>query len=135
MDPILDITTSRVRRIVKIDGEPYEIISTDELSFANAHSLSSFGQRLGEVFRSPDSTDEQLVEASQQLDALVSRVLLAPDRVRAKLTDIQKMQVLQAVFQLPGVGSDPTSSQSSSPGSSDSTEETPASGTSSPTAQ
>lgn len=134
MDPILDITTSRVRRIVKIDGEPYEIISTDELSFANAHQLRSFGQRLAEVFRSPDSTDEQLVEASQQLDALVSRVLLAPDRVRAKLTDIQKMQVLQAVFQLPGaVGQ--TSSQNSSPGSSDSTEATPASGTSSPTEQ
>ena len=139
--PLLDLDTLIDRDRVAIDGDLYEILSPDELSVIDSHRFGRWGKRIEQLAE----TDGD--EAEAELDELVGKVsrkilVAVPDEVFAKLPGSQRWAVIdlftglllreklkvagamqaamgEAIPQIRPTG------DRSSPGSSDSTADTP----------
>lgn len=100
-DPItLDFITLHEGPPVKIDGQLYHLRHPDALSIAHLKQMERIGPRAGELLQAADLDDAQIGE----LDALLQRtgaiVLDAPADVQARLSDLQRIQILHAFSRL-----------------------------------
>jgi len=139
------------RPCVVIDGVEYDVRSFEELDLGDALRFSRQMAGLGKLAGlSPVEAVNRLAEMDQgEVEAsigfireLADRLLDAPDDVKAKLSDLQRMRLIQAVFTQPAGIATPapatpptpaTPPSSSSPDSPGSTAAVPPSGSSSPT--
>lgn len=99
---ILDLSTdSSARRSVRIDGQLYEIVNPDELSIAKQARLETFARLLRDLVSSgeADEADEARMEADAEM--LINAVLKAPPDIKARLSSLHRLRILNAVFQRP----------------------------------
>ena len=149
--PLLDLDTLVTRPFIRIDGEICEILSPDELPVLTSHSLASKGRRMDELMKLPELNRDQRGELQALVEQISDTIMdPVPKPLRAKLSEAQRMSVIEAFTALllskkagtaaalfKGLAlkaSTPASStgESEPPGSSDSTAETPPTGSGKP---
>jgi uncharacterized protein YfkK (UPF0435 family) len=91
---ILEIQTSVVRQIIRIDLVDYELLNIDEFGFKDYVWLMEENKKINNI-KSEDMTSADADELSSALDMVMEKSLLAPKEVRNKLTDIQKMKIMR----------------------------------------
>jgi tRNA 2-selenouridine synthase SelU len=150
--PLLDLDTVIARPIIAIDGEQYELISPDELPLETSHLMAAKGRQMQKLQTSAELNRDQAGQlraiVRQLSDIVMERI---PEEVRAKITIAQRLQVIEAFTALllkrrlasaaammPGqqlmqaamaaFQNAPSTGESTSPGSSDSSAETPKAG-------
>lgn len=140
LDPVLSLDTLSERRHVKINGEPYELLSAAQLPLVAYNRIGRVAKQLAAIGPNGDGdlSDEQVAQVARALDDVVASVLVAPAETRAKLSDIQKLQIFDcfspgAMTKSPAVApvvttGGPSTGASTSPGSSGSTGAARASG-------
>ena len=100
--PILDLSTLIERPKIVIDGQPYEIMSPDELSVLDHHRLGSQGRRLNELMELDTfagAEDGELLKLVHDISDFI--MVDVPDEVRAKLSDAQRMEISEVFTALP----------------------------------
>lgn len=98
----LNIETLIERPTIDIDGTLYEILSPDELSIIQHHSFAATGRRLEELMKS-DQLDENEAHEMQAIVTDISDEIMVgvPDDIAEKLTDAQRLAVLDVFTALP----------------------------------
>ena len=69
--PVLDLSTERTRPTVKIDGRPYELRTSNDLTLANIRYLERVGPRLVYL----ESLPEMSAAAEVEYSGILARVL------------------------------------------------------------
>jgi hypothetical protein len=93
--PLLDISTIVPQYSILIDGKSYFIRNTDGLSLRQSLIVERAMPRIATLMQA-DLTEADDRELSGLLQQVCSSVLEAPDDVRDKLTDVQRLQVFIA---------------------------------------
>lgn len=86
------------RRTVQLSVGEFEVLSLDDLDLASALKLGKYAQKLQNL---QDLDDDEIDRTAAGLGAIVSKMLVAPDEVKASLGDGDAMRVVQAVFTQP----------------------------------
>ena len=127
-EPILDLTTPTAQKPkIRIDGKLYPLKDINELSLSDYLLLGRQQSLYQRMLKGVDALDEKDTKALEStIGLLTCRVLeKVPEKVVAKLTEIQKLRILQAVFTQPGDSPKSLPANSKlSPDSNGSTEET-----------
>lgn len=99
---ILDLTTeTSARRNVRIDGQLYEIVNPDELSIAQQARLETFARMIRECVAGEESDEATDIKMERDAGVLIDAVLKAPSDIKARLTSLHRLRILNAVFQRP----------------------------------
>lgn len=99
-DPLLNLDTLVEHRTVRVDGVAYDLLNPEEVSLLDYHRIAKQSARVASALEAEEMTDEQAVELSRLLDSLCRFILRAPEEVHAKLTDANKLRVLQVFTEL-----------------------------------
>lgn len=100
-EPVLSLDTLVERATVAIDGKPHELRNGAELSILDYHRIGRQGAAVEKMLaQGADLSDAQVSELTRLLDAMLRVVLLAPAEVMDRLSDGQKLQVVQAFSDL-----------------------------------
>lgn len=101
--PLLDLTTlAPERQFITIDGERYDLVLPSELGLKDALWLDRMSERGRQLAaKGADGfTDEEFKELDRLLDQAVQMIVLGlPDEVRARLTVIHKVRLLEVFTQ------------------------------------
>src|SRR5262245_25419825 len=90
---------------VRIDDVPHRLSHPDRLSLAQTMRMEAVAPRLGELLQRVETvTLEEQLELSQLLDEQCRIVLDAPAAVHERLTDVDRLAVVQAFIQLRSTG-------------------------------
>tara|TARA_Y100000310_G_scaffold47500_2_gene44069 strand:- start:11197 stop:11640 length:444 start_codon:yes stop_codon:yes gene_type:complete len=128
-DILLDLSTSRQRERIAIDGKQYELSAAQDFELREYLWLAEKGKKIQEL--GPDSYDAaKFAKLSKTLDLLVCKIVRTkmPRRVLKKLTSAQKIAIMNAFTEAVGIKEatarpTPQDGTSLSPASNDSTEE------------
>lgn len=97
-EPLVSLNTFLERKVVAIDGQPYELLNPEELSVLDYNRVGRKSLRLHELLQRDDElTAEEVAEEKKLLDFVVRAILVAPDAVHARLTDTHRL-VLMNLF-------------------------------------
>lgn len=111
--PVLDLSTLTEKPIVAIDGVGYDLNTPDDLTVIGYKKLTILVPRMTELYaqvysaasQEPDADPavETATEAAlaKVLDDLCRLILIAPDEVHRRLTDLQRFQVYQVFTERP----------------------------------
>lgn len=99
--PVLDLATLIERPRVRIDGEAYEMLSPEEISIVDHQRFAAMGRRLDELM-GKDALSKQEGAAMRRTADDLARQLLpdVPSDVYEKLSDAQKVDIIQVFFSL-----------------------------------
>lgn len=133
---LLNISTERPEpNYVTIDAKQYELVNPDDIKLRHWLYMNQAGRRIfGMAIRELVEADGE--ELEDTLDAAIAIILKAPAEVRSRLSDGQKLAILDAFSSVAEsrTGEAPRlqALRKSSPLFSDSTEELPATGSTQP---
>jgi predicted DNA-binding protein (UPF0251 family) len=101
--PLLNLTTLVERRTIAIDGAEYELLAPGQVSLLMFHRIGLRVKQAEEMraIKPEDVSKDQLEELSTSLDEITSLILKAPAKVRARLSDVQKLAIMQCFTQTP----------------------------------
>jgi hypothetical protein len=98
--PTLDLSIDIVRPIVRIDGIPYEVRTSNDVSVSQYRDMVRLTARIGVLFEKEPRTRKEEREFTAALDVVMETALLAPKDVREKLGQLSKMQVVDFFAEL-----------------------------------
>lgn len=99
--PLIDLRTLIERPSIAIDGEDYEILSTDELSALDHQWLHSSGQRLDLLMNKESLSAKEKKELEDLLMKVSDRIMVGvPDEVRARLTGRHRIGICEVFTML-----------------------------------
>ena len=98
--PTLVLSTLLRGAPITIDGERYQVRHPDALALMQLKRVEIAAPRLGHLLQTPTLTDDEERELSALLVAVCQDVVDAPEAVTAKLTDPQRVAILQVFTQL-----------------------------------
>jgi hypothetical protein len=98
MAEVLSLSTTRQRRTVVIDGKPYEMLDRDEIPLIDALTLEDFGKQFDKASKG-ELTEDQIAALGKRLSAAVLRFLPGVGEVEAKLSDVQRLRLLNVFCQ------------------------------------
>ena len=91
-DPLLNLDTMITRPTIDIDGQRYEILSTEELSVIDSRRFGIWGRELQELQKGDDDS----AELEQLIDTIARKALVGvPDEIYARLSGVQKVAVVE----------------------------------------
>lgn len=134
--PLLTLSTLVERPVVEIDGAAYEMIVPDDVSLLELARMQRMQAKVQAISAKVESTEADVAAMAEQLEQLVAMILPElPGDVLARLSDVKRMAIISAFVDtvgakagtLPSLTSRPTGANSS-PASSASTGELPATG-------
>lgn len=140
---LLDLETRVERKHITIDGTAYLLRQLSEFSLIERHVFAQHGRAMGglaKIGNEEESAAEAVQKATDGLNATFHKILIDSEEIASKLTDEQKLAVLNCFFQQavvtaekkPEMIPDPAMTETATllppPGSSDSTEEIPVAG-------
>lgn len=136
-DPVLDLSTLHEGAPIRIDGRLYHILSADALSLRALKQLETLAPRVGVLLQRADLVDADAEECSDGLARICTLILDAPPEVQARLSDQQRVRVMEAFTQLrssraatpAGANTTASAGRKRSPGSRGSTAARPRTGT------
>jgi hypothetical protein len=139
-EPVLKLDTLVERRVVVIDGERYEFRNPSELSVIDFYRIAKQGKQCEQMMmRAEELSEDEVMQLLRLLASMVKLVLIAPEEVYERLNQTHRLQIVQAFSGLQQVnpatstppaggkdeGASTSTGESTSPGSSGSTAETP----------
>lgn len=101
--PALDLSTTDERPIIRIDKVDYDLRIVDDFVAIELHTLDRLMPRvlpLARKLETGKATAKECEELSTLLDQLLAIVLDAPEPIRAKLGDTNKVRVFQVFMEL-----------------------------------
>ncbi len=98
--PILDLTSDTSRPVVKIDGVPYPLRTSRDLTLQNFKFLERVSIRVGELLTLEDLDGEQEAELAARLKEIVDVCLDAPADVTEDLSDIHRVLIFKVFTEL-----------------------------------
>lgn len=91
----LDLTTTDERETVRIDGVPYQLRRTTDLTLANLKALERLIPLAMTLADQDTHTPPEAAELSAHLATIVDLVLAAPAKVLGKLNDVQRVMIFK----------------------------------------
>ena len=98
--PAFSFSTLHTGTPITIDGKPYQIRHPDSLSLGTLKRLELLAPRVGLLLQRDDLTPSDEQELSELLSTLCALMLDAPAEVEARLSDTQRVAILEAFTQL-----------------------------------
>jgi len=89
---LLDLTTAEALPSVRIDGQSYGL--RIDVEYAELLRLRDMGRRIQEIAESEERTEQEDAELGDLLKREIAAVLKAPEEVLARLTDLQRFQLV-----------------------------------------
>jgi hypothetical protein len=89
----LELSTFTEHSTVNIDGKPYDLANSDELSLVDCHRVAAGGALAASLSSAP--TEENAAELETLLSNLCRIILRAPKDIHDKLNDQQRMSICQ----------------------------------------
>ena len=99
-DTTLSFSTLHEGLPITIDGQPYQIRHPDSLTLGALKDLELLAPRLGVLLQRPNLTPQEEKQLSTGLAKVCQLALDAPAEVQARLTDAQRLKVVEAFTQL-----------------------------------
>lgn len=99
-EPVLSLDTFVDRRFITIDGERYELRNPGEFSILDYHRMGVRAGRVDALMAEGELAEEQVQELESLLNDGCRSVLIAPDEIHRKLTDVQRLKVIEAFTHL-----------------------------------
>lgn len=100
--PLLDLSTTPERPIIRIDKEPYELAVKNDFGIEDQHALTAWGRRYDELFKRNKLTDKESGQLKILLDDMFELVAChIPEDVQDKLGDEHRSQVVLAFTYAP----------------------------------
>lgn len=100
-EPVLTLSTIDTAGVpIQIDGRRYQTRHPDALSLRAIKQLERLAPRLGGLLQQDDLSEAEELELSTGLAEVCRLVLDAPDEVIARLTDQQRVRVMEAFMAL-----------------------------------
>lgn len=92
-------STTRERPSIKIDGVTYELLEPDDIKLKEALWMEKASRRIDALMKLMQ--EDENAEATEELADLIFRVTdilmrEVPEKVKARLTDIQKLSIIRA---------------------------------------
>jgi hypothetical protein len=89
--------TAHERPTIKIDGVVYELLEPEDLRLKDALWLEKAAKRIDALMKQMSDESSDVTEELGDLIFKVTDILMreVPDKVKARLTDIQKLSVIQ----------------------------------------
>ena len=98
--PVLDLTSETARPIVRIDGVPYELRGSRDLTLQDFKLLERVSVRIGELMLADTLSKKEDAELAARLRDVAAIALEAPASVLAGLTDIQRVLIFKVFTEL-----------------------------------
>jgi hypothetical protein len=98
--PLLNLDNLSEFPTVIVHGERYALVPPDALTAIDYHRYGRMAPRLEALWNQDDFTDAEAQEFETILDRLTRIVLKAPAVVHEKLTDVQRLQIVQTFLSL-----------------------------------
>ena len=83
---------------MRIDGKSYELKSSDEFAELTFQQQNVSYARLGALLQKANRTAADNRELTKQLAAFIDAVLIAPAAVKARLSNLHRVQLVEAYF-------------------------------------
>lgn len=106
--PVLSLSTLSEGLPIKIDGQTYEIRHPNMLSLGAILRFEALRPRILPLLEKEDLSEAEGEELSRLLATVTEMFLDAPPDVRGRLTDQQRVLVMQAFVQLRSTRTTPT---------------------------
>lgn len=106
-NPVLELSTLADGLPITIDQAVYEIRHPASFSIGELKQIDKLTKRSGAIEIKTEPSEDELAQWQEDMSALCDLVLDAPDAVKAKLRDIQKIAVLR-VFAMPRTTTKPS---------------------------
>ncbi len=94
--PILNLDSLVDRPTVVINGQEYELLTTDILPPLDLHRFSRYSTRIGVLMAKVDLTAEDEAELDDLPRRMCRMVLEAPDGIHDALTQKQRMKIVES---------------------------------------
>jgi len=91
---LLDLSTLVKRSFITIDKKKYDLRNPDELPYLEYRARASQWARLAALIQKPRVSKKEEAEADTILRGLVALIVIAPDKVLAKLQRPQQVQIV-----------------------------------------
>lgn len=100
--PLLNLDTIVEQPLVVIDGQPYPMLTEDDLSIVAVHRLRKQGQELQRLLdaAAADQSDELDDQVKTLLAVMCRKLVQAPDDVHAKLKENHRLLIIEAFSKL-----------------------------------
>jgi hypothetical protein len=105
MDSVLSLSTEKKEhKVIEVDGEKYELATLDDLSFKESSYMSWASNRIQELIKGTEWSDEK-GEELQNLLHETCKLLLPdmPEEVYSKINDNQRLQIFNVFNEQEGV--------------------------------
>ncbi len=89
-----EFKTTTTRDKIKIDGVAYDLISFKEMNLKDHFWIQKQGERVTNLKDEDFESEEKIEELAKTIDNVVAKLLKAPDEIRGKLTDAQKLEII-----------------------------------------
>lgn len=93
-------TTERAATVIKIDGRGYALKHPDSLPIGVLRKFGRLSTRVHELSELDDPSDAESAELSDLLAEFTRQAMDAPAEVQARLTDLQRMEILGVFIKL-----------------------------------
>jgi len=90
---MLELSTVVPREKIKIDGIQYDMLNADEFELKDYLKLQREASQF-ENLEDKDFTPKKVNELMKAYDVLLEKILLAPKKVRKRLSGTQKIQII-----------------------------------------
>jgi hypothetical protein len=98
--PVLTLDTVTQGMPIRIDDTLHELLHPEQLSLGAIQRIERMAPRVAALLQTPERTEEQERDLSQALREVCATVLQAPADVHARLTDQQRVRIVEAFTQL-----------------------------------
>lgn len=98
--PVLDLTTTEERPIIRINGVAYDVRLPQDLTLAGLRTLERLMPRSAILIDKLDLSNDEQVELSALLATVCELAVAAPAPVLARLGDVQRAMVFRVFTEL-----------------------------------
>lgn len=99
-EPVLSLDTLVEHRCVVIDGVAYDLVNVSEISILDYHRLGKRAARVEQLMNGDELDESQVAELCDHMAWICAFVLCAPEEILRKLSDNQRLAVMQAFIEL-----------------------------------
>lgn len=96
--PILDLGVLATRPLVRIEHKNYEMRTSNEFTYLVYTQFQRRFARLGALLTKRKKSKADWTEQGRLQDEFVRELLIAPDKVHARLGDFERLEIIKAFF-------------------------------------
>jgi|SRR6185503_16252372 len=98
---VLDLDHLADRPIVRINGKEYQLLTNNTIPPLSGHRFWKCAARQQALVLAENPSEDDLAEMAALPDRMCRLVLMASDDVHCGLTDVQRMEIVEAFLQPP----------------------------------